>query len=87
MKIADMVRDNKKVNFSHYRDGSLWYVTESGFEFPVPVIDIGNATFLAQDKALLFMRYIRAHLEMLQAAKIENGRVFSENGTVIGEQG
>jgi hypothetical protein len=52
-----------QVNFMHYFDGDLWYRTDSGFEFPVPISDIGNATFLARDKALLFMRYIRKHLE------------------------
>ena len=36
------------------------------FEFPVPISDIGTATFLAEDKALLFMRYIRKHLDLLR---------------------
>lgn len=39
-----------------------------GPEFPVPISDIGNATFLAFDKAILFMRYIRKHLAMLEEA-------------------
>ena len=56
------------VNFSHYFDGSLWYKTEDGFSFPVPVSDIGTATFLASDKAMLFMRYIRKHMELLANA-------------------
>ncbi len=43
----------------------------SSLEFPVPVADIGGATFLAQDKAILFMRYIRKHMEMLEKAKTE----------------
>ena len=62
MNILEMVKDNKKVNFVFYRDSSLWYKTEDGFQFPVPINDVGNATFLAQDKAILFMRYIRKHL-------------------------
>lgn len=54
------------VSFSHYYDGNLWYKTSNtGFLFPVPVSDIGNATFNAEDKALLFMRYIRKHRELL----------------------
>lgn len=60
-----------KVTFSHYTQGELWYKNELGFEFPVPISDTGNATFLAQDKALLFMRYIRKHLEMLEKARLE----------------
>ena len=69
--IKDMVKDNKKVRFSFYRDGQLFYRTESGFEFPVPIEDIGNATFLAEDKAILFMRYIRKHLKTIDDARAE----------------
>lgn len=69
--IKDMVKDNKKVRFSFYRDGQLFYRTESGFEFPVPIDDIGNATFLAEDKAILFMRYIRKHLKAINDARAE----------------
>ena len=58
----------RMVRFVRYRAGMLWYATESGFEFPVPIADVGEATFLAQDKATLFMRYIRRHLDLLQAA-------------------
>ena len=69
MIILEMVKDNKQVNFLFYRDSNLWYKTEDGFQFPVPIEDIGNATFLAQDKALLFMRYIRKHLDDLSSVK------------------
>jgi hypothetical protein len=64
--LKDRVRGN--VTFTHYFDGSLWYKTEDGFSFPVPVSDIGTATFLASDKAMLFMRYIRKHMELLANA-------------------
>lgn len=67
--ILEMVEDNKKVHFSWYRDGELWYVTECGFEFPVPISDIGNATFMASDRAMLFLRYIRKHVEAIEKAK------------------
>ena len=69
--IKDMVKDNRKVRFSFYRDRQLFYRTESGFKFPVPIDDIGNATFLAEDKAILFMRYIRKHLKTIEDARAE----------------
>ncbi|MBE0525354.1 MAG: hypothetical protein IH631_00305 [Candidatus Thorarchaeota archaeon] len=69
--IKDMVKDNQKVQFQFYRDKELWYKTETGFEFPVPIEDIGNAIFLAEDKALLFMRYIRKHLNKIEDARKE----------------
>ena len=37
------------ITFSYYRDSELWYKTGAGDLFPVPVSDIGNATFLTED--------------------------------------
>lgn len=68
LSLKDMVSDNKKATFAYYRDGSLWYTTEDGFLFPVPIEDIGNATFNREEKALLLMRYIRKHLKTLEQA-------------------
>ena len=62
--LKDMVSGGKLVAFTHYFDGNLWYITEDGFSFPVPISDIGTATFLSSDRAMLFMRYIRKHLEL-----------------------
>ena len=61
--LKEMVNNNQRVTFQYYRDGDLWYTTECGFKFPVPISDIGNATFNASDKAILFMRYIRKFME------------------------
>ena len=72
MNIKDMVKDGKKVNFTHYRDKELWYETECGFAFPVPIEDCGGTKFLAQDKAMLFMRYIRKYIAKLEKEAQEN---------------
>lgn len=72
-RTLEMVRDGQRVRFLHYREGELWYRTESGFDFPVPTSDVGTATMLASDKASLFMRYIRKHLAMLDGARAEAG--------------
>jgi len=69
MSIKEMVAKGRKVSFSHYKLGELWYRTETGFQFPVPVSDCGDGTFLAEDKAILFMRYIRKHLAYLGDAR------------------
>lgn len=56
------------VHFVEYRKGNLWY-TVSGkedFVFPVPIEDTGDAAFKASDKGMLFMRYIRKHLDNIQ---------------------
>lgn len=64
MNIKDMVSGDKKVKFLRYREGEFVYVTECGFEFIVPLSDLGKATLLAEDKALLFLRYIRKQIEL-----------------------
>lgn len=55
-----------EVTFEFYRDGNLYYRTGDGvLLFPVPINDVGNATFKAKDKGILFMRYIRKFLQTL----------------------
>jgi hypothetical protein len=64
--LKDMVKTGKKVHFQYYKSGELHYKTECGFQFPVPISDTGDATFLVEDKAILFMRYIRKQLDLLK---------------------
>jgi len=67
--LKEMIVNNQMVRFSFYRDGQLWYETECGFRFPVPIEEAGTATFLAEDRAMLFMRYIRKHMATLTDAR------------------
>lgn len=69
--IKDMVKDNKRVKFCYYRHEELYYITECGFMFTVPISDTGDATFLAEDKAMLFMRYIRKQIEAIKRDNAE----------------
>lgn len=62
--LKEMIRG--KVKFDFYRDGNLYYRTENNLLFPVPVSDTGTATFLAEDKAILFMRYIRKFIVSME---------------------
>lgn len=63
------------VKFVHYQDSNLLYKCEDGFEFPVPITDCGSARFLAEDRAMFFMRWIRKHNEFLERAKKETQHV------------
>ncbi len=67
-KIIDIVKD-QKAHFVFFRDQSLFYETDGGFQFPVPIGDAGSATFNAEEKAILLMRYIRKHVEHTAEAK------------------
>jgi hypothetical protein len=61
MSIKDHVKG--MVRFQYFRDNQLFYKTDTGLIFPVPAEDADKGTFLAEDKAMLFMRYIRKFLE------------------------
>jgi hypothetical protein len=71
LKIKEIVKDNRVI-FRRYRKGMLYYgvvvslddgVVDMLYEFPVPIEDCGDADFYVQDKAILFMRYIRKALD------------------------
>lgn len=61
MTLKELVKD-QNVHFMFARETQLWYKTTSGFAFPVPFEDMEKGTFLRDDKAIYFMRYIRKHL-------------------------
>lgn len=63
------VVDDQKVRFEFYRDGILYYKTEKGLLFEVPISDAGTACFNAEDRAILFMRWIRKQLEANELGK------------------
>lgn len=62
--IKDIIKDNN-VYFLYAREGKLYYgidYLDRTYQFPVPFSDnneVGNATFMREDKAIYFMRYIR----------------------------
>lgn len=67
VNVKDHINRKQKVHFEFYRNGILYYRTEKGLLFEVPLSDTGNAVFKNTDKAILFMRWIRKQLE-------ENGK-------------
>ena len=73
MNVKELVNNGQRVKFVRYQQKELWYKCENGFEFPVPISDTGDAAFAEEDKALLFMRWIKKHLDMLDQAKKSEG--------------
>lgn len=68
MNIKELVK-NQNAHFVFYRDQSLFYETDNGFLFSVPISDAGASTINAQEKAILLMRYIRKHIENTESAR------------------
>lgn len=60
-KIIDIIKNNT-AKFFYYRKGLLYYsinVDCYTYIFPVPIDDTGDATFNVEDKASLFLRWLR----------------------------
>ena len=55
--------------FQFYKQGNLYYKTDTGVEFHIPISDTNDATFEAEDKSIFFMRWIRKTLEMLSSVE------------------
>ena len=69
MSVDQILKNNESVNFMFFMSGKLWYRTESGFKFPVPIRGSGQTVFLNEDRANRFYPYIKAHAEKLSKAK------------------
>ncbi len=65
--IKRAVSDSRRVTLTHVHAGNIWYKTEFDEAFPVPIEDMGEATFHADEKALLLMRYMRAFNKVTDA--------------------
>lgn len=72
MTIKDLIKDNV-VTFSYLRKGVAYYnvsFENITYVFPVSLEDIGDATLLKEDKAIMFMRYMRKALDNNELVKV-----------------
>jgi len=62
--IKEQVNRGQMVHFEYFRDEEFWYRTDKGLLFPVSLKEAsaGRATFLAHDKAIYYMRWIRRYV-------------------------
>ena len=65
VNMIDLVKDNKVVRFAYFRDNEFWYQHQDGLLFPISLAEAttGRATFLAEDKAIYFMRWMKRYIE------------------------
>lgn len=67
--IKELVKGNY-VHFESFREGNFYYHLRTGmdihtvvYQFVVPMSEVGGGTLLAEDKAIMFMRWIRKSIE------------------------
>lgn len=70
------VRVKGKAKFRYFCNGSLFYSTDDGWVFPVPVEDTMNAQgsspmFMAEEKGITLMRWIRKAMEAEAQFRVE----------------
>ena len=63
VNVKEHVKGNQKARFDFYRGSILYYKTEKGLLFEIPVSETGDAVFGAEERAMLLMRWIRKQLE------------------------
>ena len=75
VSLKDLIKDGKKVRFSYFRDNEFWYEHEGGFRFPISLQEAttGRATFLAEDKAIYYMRWIKRYIETCKLEEAPKG--------------
>lgn len=73
MKLSQIVADNT-ARFAFFRGKSMYYTIDvegSTYQFEVPISEVDEATFNAEDKAIFFMRWIRKAIEKEEFYKIK----------------
>jgi hypothetical protein len=71
-QLKQMIRNKEMAKFVRFQYGMFWYTTQGGFEFPVPLEDIGTAELRAEDKVLFFMRWINKQRDVVAQAQQAN---------------
>jgi hypothetical protein len=67
ISVTDHVRGTS--TFTFYKAGNLWYRTDTGLEFPVPIDDLDSASVEAEIKSMTLMRWVRKHVNTLNEAR------------------
>lgn len=84
MNVREHVERGQKARFEFYHMGVLYYRTDKGLLFEVPVEDTGSGVLNAEDKAILFMRWIRKQLQRNEEGRAECGVVADANANADG---
>lgn len=64
--VGEIIKGSAWSTYKYYRDNTLYYCTDNGFIFPIPIDDAGGATFNHTEKTIHLMRWIRKFHGTLQ---------------------
>lgn len=57
------------VTFVRMTEGKMFYVTEDGLEFPVPIGELGKMTIWNSEPHFIFARHIHKHLKDIESGQ------------------
>lgn len=86
MTVKEHVENGQKVFFKFFQNGILFYETEKGLSFEVPIIETGTGRFLPEQKAIQFMKWIKPAVELYnKSSKVKIGSfvIVREDGSFI----
>lgn len=69
LSLKDLIAGGKVAKFKQYRKGVLYYELEGGFVFEIPVVEVGDAHLAAEEKASLFMKWIKRAVDACNTAE------------------
>lgn len=69
VNIIKHIRNGQKATFKFYRGEILFFETEQGLLFEIPISETGGAVFNAEEKASTLMKWIRKQLEVNEEGK------------------
>jgi hypothetical protein len=70
LNLRSILTPNMRVKFDYFRDGALWYSTQNGFQFPVPINTLSHTSVcLANDKAERFDYWIKKYYNKTKEEK------------------
>jgi hypothetical protein len=70
MTVLEIIKDGSNAHFIELKNKEMWYKVKD-FKFPIPLEKTEGGVFLAVDKASIFKRWIRKHLDLINQS-LEN---------------
>lgn len=61
--LKDLIKDGKTAKFKQFRLNTLYYETQEGFVFAIPIHELGESTLLAEERCASLMKWIKRALE------------------------
>jgi hypothetical protein len=70
VRLTDLIKGKRAV-FVEFHGGNLFYEIDGKFRFPVPVDELQGTSVLSEEKASVFMKWVKRSLKQIQEGSTE----------------